>query len=457
MERKRKDTKTSPLTDMVQQHGKTPPQAIDLEEAVLGAMMLSDLTVTDAISDVFTELFYKTEHQLIFKAIREIYQKTRVDILTVTEQLRSSGELELAGGPYAIAMMTQRVASTTNIQIHIAILRQKFIMREFIRLGTELIRDGFDDMKDPFDLLEYAEQEIFRMTPERRKSCELLDIASEAIKEIIRASETKTIGIRSGFEDLDRVVGGFVNSDLTIIAARPGMGKTALVVDIAKQVAKDGYPVAVFSLEMSDMQLFKRLLSSESDISLRRISRGDLSEYEFNQIHETAGNLVKIPIYMDDTPALSVFDIRTRARKLHHQKGIKMIIVDYLQLMSGEKGGNREQEISSISRGMKALAKELDLPVIVLSQLSRECEKRTNKIPVLSDLRESGAIEQDADVVMFIYRESYYNQEATDEEKTEIIIAKNRNGKTGGGIFLKFLGNYTKFTNYVQTAQGKPF
>lgn len=427
--------------------GRIPPQAIELEEVVLGAMLIEENALTEVIGDLFPEIFYKTEHQKVFTAIKEIYQTSKVDILTVTEQLRKTGELENVGGAYFVSTLTDRVKSSANIRAHIEIIHQKYMMRELIRTGGELIKQGYEDITDCFDLIEYGEQELFKLTPSQRKSCEISDIGRDALEAILGAQQTKTIGIPSGYGEIDRNLGGFSNSDLIVIASRPSMGKTALAMEIVKKVSKTGIPIGVFSLEMSDKQLFTRMLSSESDVSLSHILHGDLYEEELAKINRYNQVLIDLPVYIDDSAALSVFDIRTRARKWKHQKGIQMIVLDYLQLMKGKEGGNREQEVSSISRGLKALAKELDLPVIALSQLSRKCEERSDKRPMLSDLRESGSIEQDADQVIFLYRDSYYNTNA-DPEKTEIIIGKNRNGKTGAGLFLKFLANCTKFEDY---------
>lgn len=433
--------------------GKVPPQATDLEEVVLGAMLLEKDKCVEVISQLEDVVFYKTQNQVVFRGIKAIYEKSRVDILTVTEYLRSTGELELAGGAYYISTLTNRVASSANIEEHTRIILQKWISRELIRISDQVIKTAYEDTTDVFELLEYTEQSILALTPEPQKSTSLFDISIKAMKLVMEASKTKTSGISTGYRELDYFT-GLTPGDLFIIAARPGMGKTALALNIARSVAVD-MPVGIFSLEMTDDQLYQRMVSSEMEAPLQSIKKGDLQPWEWERLTIIDNKIRQLPIQIDDCGTLSLFNLRVKARRWKSKHGIGLLILDYLQLMAGKQNGNREQEISSISRGLKALAKELDIPIIALSQLSRECEKRTDKIPQLSDLRESGSIEQDADEVLFLFRPGAYNIDA-DQEDCWPIIAKNRNGKTGGAKHLRFLGSYTKFVSYDNEPPADP-
>ena len=426
--------------------GKIPPQATDLEQAVLGAMLLEKDKLLDVIDQLTPETFYKSEHQIIFKAIKDIFQDSQVDILTITNRLRETGELETVGGAYFISTLTNGVINSANTQEHVLIIRQKFIQRELIRVGSLLMQRGYEDTEDVFDLLDFADQSIMELHPQPQKATDLPGIAKVTLQNITIAAETKTNGIPSGIPELDYFT-GLVPSNLFIIAARPGMGKTALALKITREVARQ-IPVGVFSLEMSDNELYSRLLSSETEIPLQRLLRGDMASYEWEKLNNHNGVIVNLPIWIDDSPSLTIFDIRTKARRWKSKHNIGLIIVDYLQLMAGKQGGNREQEISSISRGLKSLAKELQIPIIALSQLSRACESRGDKKPQLSDLRESGGIEQDADVVLFLFRAGVYDKDI-DQEPTELIISKNRNGKTGTTKDIRFIGSYTKFTSFT--------
>lgn len=455
---RRKPRKPS-LGEVFQEHGKIPPQALDLEEAVLGAMMLEKDKLSAVIEVLHPEVFYKTEHQLIFGAIHRLFGQVKaVDILTVTDELRKTGELEAAGGPYYIAMLTNRVASSANIEFHTRIILQKYIQRELIRISSDVIRTAYEDTTDVFDLLDTAENNLFAVseTSLRRSIRSMPSLIKEAIDEIAagRQHEGHLRGVGSGFTEIDRITAGWQRSDLIILASRPGMGKTAFALTMARNVAVDfKKPVAVFSLEMSAVQLVTRLISSETEISAEKLKRGNLEDYEWEQLTSRVTTLVEAPLYIDDTPALTIFELRAKARRLKTQHHIELIVLDYLQLMQGtpEQKGNREQEISTISRSLKSLAKELDIPIIALSQLSREVEKRTVKKPILSDLRESGSIEQDADMVLFIYRPEYYRMDedsygAPTEGVAEISIAKNRNGATKD-VRLKFIGRFAKFAD----------
>jgi len=447
------------------EHGKVPPQATDLEEAVLGAMMLEQDAVSAVIDILKPEVFYKEAHQKIFSAIFSLFSKSEpVDILTVTNELKSSGELEMVGGPYYITMLTSRIASAANVEYHARIILQKHIQRELIRISSGIIKDAFEDTTDVFDLLDRAEQGLFNVSESnlRRNFEDMPSLIKQAIEDIESAknSDSHMRGVPSGYVDLDRITAGWQKSDLIILAARPAMGKTAFALSMARNIAVQfDKPVAVFSLEMSAVQLVTRLISSETELPATKLKKGDLAEHEWQQLNSKINSLVNARIFIDDTPALSIFELRAKCRRLKQQHDIQMVFVDYLQLMTagGDSKGNREQEISTISRSLKALAKELNIPVLALSQLSRAVESRpgSSKKPILSDLRESGAIEQDADLVMFIYRAEYYKlHEFEDGTPTdgvaEIIIAKHRNGPVGE-VRLKFIDRFAKFEDYVQT------
>lgn len=441
-------------------HGKLPPQAVDLEEAVLGAIMLEKDALASIIDIIRPEAFYKEAHQIIFSAITRLFAKTEpIDILTVTNELKFTGELEVAGGPFYIAQLTNRVASAANTEFHTRIILQKFIQRELIRISSDIIRDAYEDTTDVFNLLDKAENELFSVGENnlRRNFTDMQSLIRNAVKQIEAAknSANNFTGVGSGFTELDRVTSGWQPSDLIVIAARPGMGKTAFVLTVARNAAIDfSKPVAIFSLEMSSVQLVTRLISAEAQLPGDKLRKGDLQSYEWQQLNSKINNLIDAPIYIDDTPSLSIFELRAKARRLKAQHNIQMIIIDYIQLMSGgiERGqGNREQEISTISRSLKSLAKELNVPVIALSQLNRSVESRPSKKPMLSDLRESGAIEQDADMVIFIYRPEYYKQDVGAEGENlqglaEISIAKHRNGALED-VKLKFISKYAKFVD----------
>ena len=398
--------------------GKLPPQAIELEEAVLGALMLDNEALSDTIDILKPEYFYRMEHQKIFDAIIVLFNESKpVDILTVIEQLKKAGELENIGGAFYITQLTNNVASSANTEYHARIIVEKFIQRSLIQISSNIIKDAFDETIDVFDLLSKAEQDLFSVTEgSLRKSYDKMSVlitnAIQSIEELKNKKDGLS-GVPSGFSKLDRVTSGWQKSDLIIIAGRPGMGKTALVLTMARNIAiNHKTPIGIFSLEMSSDQLVNRLISSESEIPSGKLRKGNLEEYEFVQLHEKIRDLAEAPIYIDDTPGLSVFELRAKARRLVKNHGVQIIIVDYLQLMTagGNKSGNREQEISTISRSLKGIAKELKIPVIALSQVNRGVESRTStsKRPILADLRESGAIEQDADIVTFIYRPEYY-------------------------------------------------
>ncbi len=444
------------------EHGKLPPQAIDLEEAVLGALMLEKEAVNTVIDILQPKSFYKETHQKIFSAIQGLFSDSQpVDILTVTNKLRLSGELDIIGGAYYITQLTNRVASAANIEFHARIISQKYIQRELIRISSDIITDAYDETTDVFSLLDKAESNLFAVTEGNiRKNYETMsDLLRVAIKQIEEAKnkESGVIGIASGFTALDRMTSGWQPSDLVIIAARPGMGKTAYVLSLARNAAVDfNIPVAFFSLEMSSIQLVTRLVSAESEISAEKLRSGNLRNDEIQQIHSKIKGLAEAKLFIDDTPGLSVFELRAKARRLKAKEKIQLLVVDYLQLMTGggdKKNGNREQEISMISRSLKSIAKELNIPILALSQLNRSVETRGgDKKPQLSDLRDSGSIEQDADMVQFIHRPEYYGlSEDEDHNPTagvaNIIIAKHRNGSTGE-IKLKFVAHLAKFQDF---------
>ncbi len=441
--------------------GKIPPQAIDLEEAVLGAMMIDKKGVDDVIDIIHDEVFYKESHQLIYEAIYTLFQNTEpIDLLSVSNQLRKTGNLEAAGGDFYLVGLTQKVSSSAHIEFHARIILQKFIQRKLISISSEIIEEAYDETMDVFDLLDNAETKLFEVTQGNLKkgSEDAEGLVNQAIKKIQEISNKSGMsGVATGFTRLDELTSGWQPSDLVILAARPGMGKTAFVMSMAKNMAIDfGTPAAIFSLEMSSVQLITRMISSETGISSGKLRKGNLEPHEWEQLNVKVKNLSKAPIFIDDTPSLSIFDLRAKARRLASQHGIKIIIIDYLQLMTagGSSGGNREQEISMISRNLKALAKELSIPVIALSQLSRAVETRGgSKRPLLSDLRESGAIEQDADIVSFIFRPEYYGLTEWDDDEhspcegqAEFIVAKHRNGGLEN-IRLKFTGHLAQFSN----------
>ncbi len=458
--RRRSANSSLPLSSL--EHGKLPPQALDLEEAVLGSMLLEKEAVNTVIDILQGKSFYKESHHKIFEVIKDLFGRSLpIDILTVTNELKQIGELELVGGPYYISQLTNRVASAANVEFHARIISQKFIQRELIRISTEIITDAYDETTDVFALLDKAESGLFGVTEGNiRKSYDSMsELVRNAIKQIesAKGQEGSVTGVPSGFADLDRMTAGWQPSDLVILAARPAMGKTAFALTLARNAAIDFQkPVAVFSLEMASVQLVTRLISGESELSSHKLRNGNLRNDEIEQIHAKIGALTEAPIFIDDSPAISVFELRAKARRLKSQHDIQLLLVDYLQLMTaggdGKGGGNREQEISTISRSLKSIAKELNIPVIALSQLSRAVESRGgDRRPQLSDLRESGSIEQDADMVMFINRPEYYGlTEDEDGNSTigvaNIIIAKHRNGAIGD-VQLKFTSELAKFSD----------
>ncbi len=442
--------------------GKVPPQAKELEEAILGAIMLEKGAFDDVVEIIKPECFYVDAHQRIYKAMQSLAGNSMpIDLLTVVEELKRREELDVVGGPYFVTKLTNVVVSSANIITHCRIVLQKFIQRELIRISGEIIGDAYEDSTDVFDLLDSAEGKLFEITNNhlRKNFDDIETVLVQTIERIeeLRKREDDITGVPSGFKSLDEVTYGFQPTDLIILAARPSVGKTAFALNLARSAAlHPTKPTAVgfFSLEMSSGQLVQRILSAESGIWLERITRGKLEEHEMQQLHKKGiQRLMNAPIFIDDSAALNIFELRAKCRRLKSKHNVGLIIIDYLQLMSGsaDRNSNREQEISKISRDLKGLAKELQVPIIALSQLSREVEKRKegSKIPQLSDLRESGAIEQDADMVMFLYRPDYYentHDEHGDSQKglVQVKIAKHRNGSLAT-INLKAKLNIQKF------------
>lgn len=441
--------------------GKIPPQAVDLEEAVLGAMLIDKKGVDEVIDILQIDAFYKEAHQHIFEAIHQLFESSEpIDLLTVSSQLRKNETLEKVGGDFYLVQLSKKVSTSAHIEFHARIILQKYIQRSLIKISNEIIESSFKDSIDVFDLLDEAESGLFEVAEGNiRKSFEeMRSVVKKAIDYIdkARSNDSGVSGIPSGFAELDKVTGGWQRSDMIVLAARPGMGKTAFVLTMCRNVAVDeGIPCAVFSLEMSSVQLVQRLIAAETEIDSDKFRKGNLEDHEYQQLHDRIGRLSKAPLFIDDTPGLNVFELRAKCRRMKQQHGIDMVVIDYLQLMQGGSinGGNREQEISSISRSIKSIAKELDIPIIALSQLSRMVETRGgDKRPMLSDLRESGAIEQDADLVSFIYRPEYYgfteHEDGLDTKGlAEFIIAKHRHGALGT-VNMKFIARLAKFADY---------
>ena len=441
--------------------GKLPPQALDLEESVLGALMLEKDALTNVIDILKPENFYKDANKEIYQSIIDLFNDSEpIDLLTVTSQLKKNGKLEYVGGSFYVTQLTTRVNSASNIEYHARIILEQSIKRQLIEVSGEVQKEAYEDTTDVFDLLDNTEQSLFDISEShiRKNYSQVKGLMKEAIDEL-QAKKTRKDGITgvpSGFIDLDNITSGWQPSDLVIIAGRPSMGKTAFVLSMMRNASIDHeMPIALFSLEMSSLQIVNRLISSEAELDSDKIKKGNLKDYEWQQLLHKTDQLNNAKIFIDDTPALSILELRAKCRRLKSQHDIQCIIVDYLQLMSGEYGkssGNREQEIASISRSLKAIAKELNVPVLALSQLSRAVETRGgDKRPVLSDLRESGSIEQDADMVLFIYRADRYD--ITEDEDgnltagvAEVLLRKNRNGPTGK-VKLKFIERFAKFAD----------
>lgn len=446
---------------------KLPPQALDMEEAVLGALLLEKDSLHRIMDILKANMFYKDANQVIYEHILTLFQNSEpIDILTVKNVLKQSGKLQEAGGAFYLTELTSRVASAANIEYHARVIAEKFILRQLIVVSDQVVKDAYNETTDVFDLLDQTEQSLFEIseTNLRRNYLGMPELVMKTLERLeeMRGKDTSVTGIPSGIAALDKMTAGFNKTDLVILAARPAMGKTAFVLTLARNSSlRFDEPVAFFSLEMAAVQLTQRMIVSEAELDAQKVRTGRLEDYEWKQLITRIGSLSKTNIFIDDTPALSIWDLRSKCRRLKAEKNISMVIIDYLQLMTGpsNKGGNREQEIAAISRALKELAKELDVCVIALSQLSRAVESRGgDKRPMLSDLRESGSIEQDADIVMFLYRPDYYGFETDDEGNStlgmaELIIAKQRNGPTGN-VKMQFIGKYGKFSDWTQGEGG---
>ena len=462
-----KNSKRSPQTTIIKvganEMGKLPPQAQELEDSVLGALMIEQEAFGTVADLLRPEVFYKDQNRLVFEAIRELAVNDQpIDILSVGEKLKSKGTLEKAGGAVYLADLTRRVASTAHLHYHAEIIAKKATARDLISMAAQIEEKAFDETQDIDDLMQEAEAGIFEITQrsQKRSVTQVDSVIEEAFARMEKAAKNtgNISGIPSGFHALDKITSGWQTPDLIIIAARPAMGKTAFVLSMAKNIAVDrGIPTAIFSLEMSNVQLVNRLIMNVCELEGDKIKTGKMSKEDKLRLNTKINIMKGKPLYMDDTPSLSIYELRSKARKLVNEHGVKLIIIDYLQLMNaqGSSFGSREQEVSIISRGLKGLAKELDIPIIALSQLNRGVEARTGiegKTPQLSDLRESGAIEQDADMVCFIHRPEYYrifNDEKSGKDLrglAQIIVAKHRNGATDS-IWLRFRGKYAKFQN----------
>ncbi len=419
--------------------GKIPPQNLDAEKSLLGAVLIDEETLADISEHVTPKDFYDKRHATIFGGMTRLYERHKpVDLLTLSEELKKKDELEIIGGSAYLTELTNYVPTAAHAEAYAELVAQKAIRRRLIKASGEISELGFDEETSTQELLEKAEAELFSVSDQSLKqdlvSIETILTESFDRMEELHRNKGALRGVRTGWRDLDNMTAGLQRSDLIILAARPAMGKTTLVTNLAYNVATVAkQSVLFFSLEMSKEQLVDRMLADASGVDAWNIRTGNLSDDDFSKLSEAMGEMAEAPIYLDDTPGLSVLEMRTKARRAAHEAPLGLIIIDYLQLMqgSGRDNGNRVQEVSEISRGLKLIARELNVPVIALSQLSRSVESRSPQVPQLSDLRESGSIEQDADIVMFIYREAYYNPETERENITDLILAKHRNGPTG--------------------------
>jgi len=448
------------VRDISESLGKLPPQAIDLEEAVLGAIMLERDAINPVVEFLKPDHFYTEQHKEIYTAVIELFKKSSpIDMRTVIHQLRKAAKLELVGGAYYVAELTSKVSSAANIEYHARIIVEMALKRHVITIASNIHHDAYEDTTDVFELIDKVESSMLAISDSglNKNYQTTKALMYEAIKELKdrKLAVNGLTGTPSGFLSLDRITCGWQKSDLIIIAARPGMGKTGFIISALRNAAVEfNIPVAMFSLEMASLQLINRMICSEAEIDSDKLRQGSLNDQDWQQIIGKTGRLISAPMFIDDTPALSILELRAKCRRLKAEHNIQLIAIDYLQLMRGEKGGNREQEISSISRALKSIAKELNVPVIALSQLSRSVETRGgDKRPMLSDLRESGAIEQDADIVMFLYRPEYYKITVDEDNMPtqgmiESIVAKHRNGSLDT-VKLRWIGKYTKITDYV--------
>lgn len=463
MDKRKKNIETRVVRDLSESLGKLPPQAIDIEETVLGAIMLQKGAIIDVAGFIRPEHFYLDSHKEIFTAILDLFSKgDPIDIRTVVSKLRHTGKLELVGGAYAISELTSKVGSAANIEYHARVIVEMSMKRSLIQMASSIHHDSYEDTVDVFSLIDRSNMDLQNILDNAINSTSeksIKDISFLVVKEQQERQSGKHSGLDSGFNVLDAMISGFRKTDFIVIAARPGMGKSAFAVQSGIHIAGNGHPVGMFSLEMGSNQLIQRAAVSKTELDSESVKKGILKENEFVRFMHACGDLGELPFYIDDTAFMSIVELRARAMRMKSKYGIELLIVDYLQLIkgigdSGKISNNRDQEIGIITRTLKGIAKELDIPVIALSQLNRSVETRGgSKRPLLSDLRESGSIEQDADIVMFLYRPEYYKI-TVDEDgnpthgKCEIIVEKHRAGSTGT-VLMKFIGKYTKFAEWL--------
>lgn len=434
--------------------GRIPPHDIEAEQAIIGSMLTDKDAVIAAIEILREQDFYREDNRIIYSAILNLYNRSEpIDIITLKAELKSMGKLEAVGGLEYIVQLPDRVPTTSNVEQYIKIVEEKSMLRALIKTADELIRLGYDPTQEVEQVIDTAEKKIFEVMQKKNQKgySSMKDILIDTFTQLEQLYNQKEMitGVPTGFADLDYRTSGLHNSDLILVAARPAMGKSAFALNIATHAAVRGkVPVAIFSLEMSKEQMANRILCSEAMVDSAKVRTGKIDDEEWGKLAAASGELSEAGIYIDDTPGISVMEIRAKCRKMKLEKNIGLVVIDYLQLVQGSnrKGGSREQEIAEISRSLKILAKEINVPVIALSQLSRAPEQRVDHRPMLSDLRESGSIEQDADIVMFLYRDDYYNEDTDKKNIAEVIIAKHRSGATGT-VELLWLGNYTKFAN----------
>lgn len=445
---------------MVELIDKIPPQSLEAERSVLGAMLIEKEAIAKAIDFLKKESFYSEAHQTIFQAIIDMYDKNKaVDFVTVAEELRKAKLLKEVGGATYLSNLINSVATAANVEYYARIVQEKAVLRNLIRAATQIVTDSYTDIKEVSEILDQAEQSIFNITQSKVQPgfipiSEMVQGSIDTIENLYKKKE-KVPGVPSGFVDLDRKTGGFYPSNLIVVAGRPSMGKTSFCLSIARNVGiNESLPVAIFSLEMSREELVLRLLCSQAKVSLHRARTGFIDKKDWTPLTNAASVLSNAPIFIDDSPAISVLEMKARARRLQAERGLSLVIIDYLQLMPGRSGRAeyRQQDISEITRSLKNMAKELKVPVVAISQLSRETEKRQSKRPQLSDLRESGAIEQDADLVAFLYRQDYYEPEKAEKGITEVIIGKQRSGPTGS-VKLTFLSEYACFQDLTKQSE----
>ena len=441
--------------------GKIPPHDVEAEQAILGSMLTDKDAVISALEVLKPEAFYREDNKAIYEAIVNLYNRAEpIDIITVKSELVSTGKFETIGGLEYLAILPDKVPTSANVEQYIKIVEENALLRNLIKTANEIINLGYSQTEEVDDIMDMAEKKIFDILKQKNQTgfTPIKDVLVETFAQIERLYNKSDVitGIPTGFIELDYKTAGLHNSDLVLVAARPAMGKSAFVINIAANAAiRSGVPVVIFNLEMSKEQVANRILCSEAMVDSNKVRTGKIEEEDWTKLASALGPISEAPIYIDDTPGISIMEIRAKCRKLKLEKNIGLVIIDYLQLVtaSGKKNSSREQEISEISRSLKILAKELNVPVIALSQLSRAPEQRKDDHrPILSDLRESGAIEQDADIVMFLYRDDYYNENSEEKNIAEVILAKHRGGSTGT-VKLAWLGDYTKFANLERRYQ----